>query len=282
MDKVVDKLLGDGFRFSKGLGQNFITDTNLLNAIVADSGVTDSETVVEVGAGAGTLTEAIARKAKKVVSVEIDTSLESHLTDKFSGCDNVKLVFADILKTSTDKIKELTDEEPFRVIANVPYYITSPIIFYFLDGGFDVTSLNLMVQKEVAERIVSRGGKDYGAISANIQCRAKVKILRTVNRKLFTPPPNVDSAIINIEPCYRDDVKDYQQLFALIKSAFSMRRKTLLNCLGGAGIDKARAEQVLVKAGLSPSIRGEALTVEQFIALSNVMLDEGLLFGTKA
>ncbi len=277
MDKTIDKLYGSGFRFSKSLGQNFITDSNLLAAIVKDSEVTSSDTVVEVGAGAGTLTEHIAQKAKRVISFEIDVSLKEHLTQKLSAYPNVELIFSDILKTPAQRIRELTDGQPFRVIANIPYYITSPLIFYFLDGGFDLTSLTLMVQKEVAERIVSRGGSDYGAISANVQSRARVEILRTVGRKMFTPPPNVDSAVISIVPSCREGV-DYPQLLSLIRAAFSMRRKTLLNCLGGAGINKALAEDALKEAGFEAGVRGEALTVEDFIRLSSVMIRKSLLF----
>jgi len=276
MDKTIDKLRESGFKFSKSLGQNFITDSNLLSAIVQDSGVTSEDFVVEVGAGAGTLTEQIAKKVKKVFSIEIDTSLKQYLEDKFSGVDNVQFVFKDILKTKEEEIRALTEEQPFFVIANIPYYITSPLIFYFLDGGFNLKSLTLMVQKEVAERIVSKKGKDYGAISANVQSRAKVEILRNVSRNLFTPPPNVDSAVIKITPSYRSDVIDYKELFALIKIAFSMRRKTLSNCLLAGGIDKSEGEKFLEKAGFSKTIRGEALSVEDFIRLSNLMVGNGL------
>jgi len=277
MEKSLDKLMNTGFKFSKGLGQNFITDVNLLCSIVNDSGVTKDDIVVEVGAGAGTLTEQIAQKAKKVVSIEIDNSLKEYLSDKFNG-SNVQLIFGDILKTKKEVIVQATEGKSFKVIANIPYYITSPVIFYFLDGDFNISSLTLMVQKEVADRVVCKKGKDYGAISANIQCRAEAQILRTVSRKLFTPPPNVDSAVLKITPKYRNDVANYTQLFALIKAAFSMRRKTLLNCLGGAGINKTVAQDVLIEAGFEPTIRGETLSVEDFIKLSNFMQDKFVLF----
>ena len=216
--------------FKKKFGQNFISDTNLLNAICDDAQVTEQDEVLEIGAGAGALTEAISKKAKKVVSYEIDTSLQDHLLGL--NLDNVKFVFGDVMNFSLQDI-EKDFEGQYKMIANLPYYITTPIIFKFLNDSKKISSLTIMVQKEVAERIVAGvGGKDYGILSIMTAFYGEAKIDRIVNRKMFYPQPNVDSAVVTIK-INREKYKniDGNKFYNFIKSAFSMRRKTLKNNL---------------------------------------------------
>ncbi len=271
---VRDIINGTGFRFNKALGQNFITDKNLLAAIAADSGVGEEELVVEVGTGAGTLTRALAETARRVVSFEVDGSLAPVLELSLRGLDNVEVVFKDVLKLSDGEIEDILGGEAFRVAANLPYYITTPLIMRFLESELPVKSLAVMVQKEVADRLVaSVGSADYSAVTLAVQMAGSARITRFVSRKMFYPAPNVDSAVVRID-IDRGKLasEDAPLVHKLVRSAFAMRRKTLANNLSQAfGMSKAEAADVIERAGFAPLIRGEALTLEDFVKLSHAM-----------
>ncbi len=267
---VLKTLKSEGFVFSKKYGQNFITDETLLSSIVSDAGVTETDTVVEIGAGAGTLTRAIADKAKHVIAFEIDRSLEPILNSTLSGYDNVEVIYDDVTKWTESEFDALVDGE-YKVVANLPYYITTPLLFMLLDRKKPPVSLTVMVQKEVAERICATEKKgDYGALSVSVGARAKATITRVVGREMFTPPPNVDSAVVRIDVHGNTGADDDKTLYSLIRVAFAMKRKTLSNNLAaGYGITKQEAEKMLTSAGFDPRVRAEELSVQKFVELSN-------------
>ena len=243
--------------FKKKFGQNFLSDKNLLKAIVSDANLNEKDEVLEIGAGAGTLTEIISQTAKKVVSYEIDKDLEPHLTSL--SLKNVTFKFKDIMQLPLEEI-ENDFEGKYKIIANLPYYITSPIIFKFLNNSKKIESLTIMVQKEVAQRIVAPiGTKDYGVLSIMINFYGQAFISRSVNRKMFTPVPNVDSAVVVIkaERKYKDI--DGEHFFRFVQQCFSMRRKTLKNNLKGYGdkLNKISQEFLLLRA--------EMLSLDQLI-----------------
>ncbi|MFA6860700.1 MAG: 16S rRNA (adenine(1518)-N(6)/adenine(1519)-N(6))-dimethyltransferase RsmA [Clostridia bacterium] len=271
--KTNESIKDNSFRFNKQFGQNFISDGNLLSAIVSDAGVTEIDNVLEIGAGAGALTQKLSEKAKKVVSFEIDNNLKPILSETLAGCNNVELIFENALETSMEKIEKLFNGEKFKVVANLPYYITTPLIFKFLEETDKVSSITVMVQKEVAERLASKPSTDeYGTITPLCNYHAIVSIKRNVGRQMFRPVPNVDSAIVHFQiDRTRFDCLNYENLKKIVHSAFSMRRKTLLNNLNSAGFNKEKVEKILASLSLSPSIRGEALTTAQFIELSNLL-----------
>ena len=273
MDNVnlKDIIAGTEFRFNKALGQNFISDKNLLDAIVADSGVTKDDTVVEIGTGGGTLTRALAGVAKRVVSFEVDENLQKVLALSLQGLDNVEVIFRDILKMSDEAVRELVNGE-FKVVANLPYYITTPLVMRFLESGLDVKSLTVMVQQEVADRFVARSNTaDYSAVTLAIEMRGEAQITRKVNRKMFYPVPNVDSAVVRIDiDRHKLDGENTELLHKLARAAFAMRRKTLANNLSVAfGVDKQTATDRIVRAGFPPLVRGEALSLADYIKLSH-------------
>ena len=276
---VKDILISKGFHYNKALGQNFITDGNLLSAIVSDSGVDSGDTVVEIGTGAGTLTRAIAAKAKKVFSFELDKNLISVLDLSLKGLDNVEVIFKDVLKMTDGELKEIVGGE-FKVVANLPYYVTTPMIMRFLESGLDVKSITVMVQKEVADRFIATvGSKEYAAVSLAVQMRGEARMTRIVGRQMFFPMPNVDSAVVKIDV---DKNKlhgvDLSALSRLVRISFAMRRKMLTNNLmSGYGLSREKAIDVLLKADISPTVRGEALSLDQYVKVLNVLKD----FGTK-
>lgn len=261
-----------GFSFSKKYGQNFITDENLLDGIASDAGVCSSDTVLEIGAGAGTLTASLARKAGRVVAFEIDKTLEPVLGESLSGFDNVEVIFDDVTKWSEKQLDELLGKD-YKVVANLPYYITTPLLFTFLERENKPSSITAMVQKEVAERICATEKKgDYGALSVSVAVRGDAEITRIVGRERFLPPPNVDSAIVRIELKGAPPVKDEKTLYALIKNAFAMKRKTLVNNLAaGYGMSKPEAAELLTGLGFSDKVRGEELSKEDFYRLSDAL-----------
>ncbi len=250
--------------FNKKYGQNFITDKNLLAAICADAGVTKEDTVIEIGAGAGTLTSALAEKAGRVIAYEIDENLAPVLSVTLAGKENVSVIYEDFMKNSTPL------PERFKVVANLPYYVTTPIVMRLLEGNERPSSVTVMVQKEVAERLVALPGSgEYGAITASLNLVADAKITRVVGRQNFLPPPNVDSAVVRIDiqdKGFKEE--DILRARKLIRAAFNMRRKTLSNALAGALGGKEAAARAIEKAGFSPSVRGETLSAEDYIALS--------------
>lgn len=269
---IADLIKAAGFRFNKALGQNFIFDTNLLDAIVTDSGVTEDDTVVEVGTGAGTLTSRLALRAKKVYSFEVDKNLQSILSLSLQGIDNVEVIFRDVLKTSDEELKEIIGQGSFKVVANLPYYITTPLIMRFIESGLDVTSLTVMVQKEVADRLRAEcGSADYSAITLAVRMFGDVEVTRIVNRNMFRPAPNVDSAVVRIDKVFdRLAGENIAAIKKLVRAAFAMRRKTLANNLQSAfGISKADGAKILENAGFSPMVRGEALSLDDYVRLSN-------------
>jgi|AGTN01.1.fsa_nt_gi dimethyladenosine transferase len=254
------------FIFKKSLGQNFITDKNLLSAITADAGITREDSVIEIGAGAGTLTRALAEKAGKVFAFEIDTRLEPILKENLSDFDNVELIFEDVLKLTDEEILKIAGG-PFKVVANLPYYVTTPMIMRFIESSLPVRSLTVTVQKEVAERLIARAGTpEFGAITLQVKIRADVKITRKINRELFYPRPEVDSAVVRIDLIE----KDYPPVLKkIISAAFSMRRKTLVNNLNSAfGIPKEEIREALLKLNYKEDIRGETLEIDDYLKIA--------------
>ena len=265
----IKQLLRDmGFRFNKQFGQNFLTDENLLNNICGDAEV-EGGTVLEIGAGAGTLTRVLSKNAEKVVAFEIDRNLEKVLAVTLADCPNVKLVMGDVMKYKMSEIETLAGGN-YRVVANIPYYLTSPLIMRFVEEAVGVTSLTLTVQKEVAERLAAMPkSKDYGAITVGVQAVADVEIKRVLPRTLFYPQPNVDSAVVHIAfKRNKFDIANAALFRKTVRVSFAMRRKTLVNNLAvGFAITKAEAEQILAECDLPLTCRGEELSVPQFVQL---------------
>lgn len=270
---ILEDLKKYNFNFSKKFGQNFIFDTNLLTSIVASANLGKDDEILEIGTGAGTLTNIIATHTKRVVSYEIDPALQEYLTDKFANTNNVELNFADIMKVSTETIDNKFPNG-YHIIANLPYYITTPIIFKFLEESKNLKSMTIMVQQEVADRLVAKANtENYGAITASIDTIGTAKIIKKINRRMFTPAPNVDSAIVQIiiEP-NKYDIDDIDTLKKLIKSAFAMRRKTLSNNLKQHfNITNEQINQYLTELNKPLTIRGEALSTEDLVKLANIL-----------
>ena len=272
-DSVKDIIRGVNFRFNKALGQNFITDGNLLDAIVADSGVTGDDVVVEIGTGAGTLTRALAKVAKKVFSFEVDRNLEPVLALSLQGVDNVEVVFRDVLKMKDDALAEIVGNK-FKVVANLPYYVTTPLAMRFLESSLDVESLTVMVQKEVADRFVAKANTaDYSAITLAIECAGNARVTRNVSRNMFYPSPNVDSAVVRIDVDRQKLAGENTVLLhKLVRGAFAMRRKTLANNLSVAfRMSKQQAAELIESCGFSPLVRGEALSLCDYVKLSRAL-----------
>lgn len=251
------------FVFKKKFGQNFLSDKNLLKAICSDAGVDKTSEVLEIGAGAGSLTEVLSESAKRVVSFEIDRDLQERLLGL--GLSNVEFVFDDFMNRSMSQVEEMFDGE-FKVVANLPYYITTPIIFKLLEESEKVKSLTIMVQKEVAEKICSKvGDKDYGIPTVMTAFYGSAKITRIVGRQMFFPAPNVDSAILHIE-IEKDKFEgiDKKNFSKFIKACFAMRRKTLLNNLGSI-YNKNQLKEVLGDETLAR--RAESFSLEEFVEL---------------
>ena len=270
---IKDIIRGVDFHFNKALGQNFITDANLLDAIVADSGITSDDTVVEIGTGAGTLTRAIAKVAKKVYSFEVDRNLQPVLALSLQGVDNAEVVFRDVLKMKDDELKSVVGDS-FKVVANLPYYITTPLAMRFIESSLDVKSVTIMVQKEVALRFVAKPNTaDYSAITLAIEMAGNAQITRNVSRNMFFPSPNVDSAVVRIDiDRTKLDGENAPLLHKLVRSSFAMRRKTLANNLSVAfQIDKQEAGKLIEEAGFSPMVRGEALSLDDYKKLTKTL-----------
>ena len=270
--KMKDVLQATSFRFNKALGQNFISDTNLLKGIVTDSGITPDDVVVEIGTGAGTLTRQIASVAKQVYSFEVDQNLIPVHELSLSCIDNLQVIFRDVLKMKDDEFKSIVGEGEFKVVANLPYYITTPLIMRFLESELNVTSLTIMVQEEVGRRLVAKPNTaDYSAITLAVLLRGEGTITRKVGRNMFYPAPNVDSAVVRID-VDKDKLAGENKalIHKLVRSAFLMRRKTLVNNLNASfGLSKAEAAEKLIAAGLDERVRGEALSLEDYVNLSH-------------
>ncbi len=260
------------FRFKKKFGQNFLSDENLLDAIVRDAGV-DGGTVLEVGAGAGALTRALARRAEKVVAYEIDGTLRPVLEEMAKTAGNVTLVFRDFLREDLAAAERELGE--YVVVANLPYYITTPVVLRFLEEAKMCRGLTVMVQEEVAARFCAREGTpEYGSITAAIALKGRARITRKVPRTMFTPRPNVDSAVVRIEFGGGVSVRDAGMYRAVVRCAFSSRRKTLENNLmNGFRVPRERAREWLAAAGVAEGARGETLSPEGFARLADVMTE---------
>ena len=266
------------FNFQKRFGQNFLIDSNILTKIVESAEVTKDDFVLEIGPGIGTMTQYLAESAREVVAVEIDKSLIPILGDTLSSYDNVTVINEDILKVDIERlVQEKNQGKPIKVVANLPYYITTPIIMGLFESHVPLKSITIMVQKEVADRMqVGPGTKDYGALSLAVQYYARPEVIAYVSPACFIPKPNVGSAVIRLDRYEKPPVEteDEAFLFAVIKAAFNQRRKTLANGLANArelGITRQQAEEALLQMELSPSIRGEALTLREFADLSNIL-----------
>jgi 16S rRNA (adenine1518-N6/adenine1519-N6)-dimethyltransferase len=264
------------FVFQKKFGQNFLIDTHVLDKIVLAAGITKEDFVLEIGPGIGTLTQYLCENAREVVAVEIDKMLLPILEDTLSEYDNVTVINSDILKLDLNAlVKERNNNQPIKVVANLPYYITTPIIMDLFERHLPLDNVTVMVQKEVADRMqASPGSKDYGALSLAVQYYSKPYIAANVPPNCFMPRPNVGSAVINLTLHKESpiEVRDEKLLFRMIRASFNQRRKTLMNGLNNSPelpFTKEEVGQALSALGISENIRGEALTLEQFAALSN-------------
>ena len=275
---TIEVLQKYNFNFQKKFGQNFLIDTHVLDKIIRESGVTKEDCVIEIGPGIGTMTQYLCENAREVVAIEIDKNLIPILQDTLSAYDNVTVINEDVLKVDIKKLaEEKNGGKPIKVVANLPYYITTPIIMGLFESHVPIDSITIMVQKEVADRMQEGpGSKEYGALSLAVQYYAKPEIVANVPPNCFMPRPNVGSAVIRLT-CHGKapvEVKDERFMFNLIRASFNQRRKTLVNGLGNAGFLSVTKEQVaeaLEKRELSPTIRGEALSLEQFAQLSNLL-----------
>ncbi len=271
-----DLLARHGFQFSKSLGQNFLIDENILKKIISGAELTSEDIVVEVGPGVGTLTTALAQHAAKVVAVEIDQSLKPILEETLEGSDNVKVIYGDILKLNLDElISNDLSSQPFKVVANLPYYITTPIIMNFLENQYPYISITVMIQQEVARRMTAKpGSKEYGSLSVAVQFYTQPRLICKVPASVFIPRPNVDSMVITLEKRSKPavDVISVPYFFQVVKAVFAQRRKTLLNTLVAAkitGLDKAALAEKLISLNIDPNRRGETLTLEELASISN-------------
>ncbi|MDE7440278.1 MAG: 16S rRNA (adenine(1518)-N(6)/adenine(1519)-N(6))-dimethyltransferase RsmA [Clostridia bacterium] len=267
MENDIKTILSEcGFGFKKQFGQNFITDKNLLSSIVALSGAEEGDTVVEIGCGAGTLTRALAEKVKRVIAFEVDKTLQPVLARTLANLDNCEVVFKDFLKVNLDEFEKEIGE--YKVVANLPYYITTPLIMKIMEEGKACKSLTVMVQEEVANRLCAQAGTaDYGAITAMIAPRADCKIIKRVPRTLFYPRPNVDSAVVKFD--FVKKIKIPANYKKVVQAAFSSRRKTLENNLVNSfKLTRPEAQSILTECGIDLKARGETLTHQQFALLA--------------
>ena len=279
MEKNLKNLLNShGAVLKKKYGQNFLTDKSLLNEIVEKAGVTEEDTVLEIGCGAGALTSVLADKAKRVVGYEIDTSLKPVLQETLSSKTNVEIVFQDVMKERLSDIEKRLGGD-YILVANLPYYITTPIVMRFIENSEKLKAMVIMVQEEVANRFASSAGSsDYGAITVGINLRGCAEVVLKVPREKFTPVPNVDSAVVKIV-ANGDKFKgeDFNAVRSLVKCAFTSRRKTLVNNLiNGLKISRAMAEKILTDADLSLNSRGEDISAEEYVRLTNILLNNGI------
>lgn len=267
-----------GFHFKKQFGQNFISDVNLLQSIVSASGITPETTVVEIGCGAGTLTRALAERAKKVYAFDIDKDLQPVLAETLAGLDNVEVIFRDFNKLNLREFESEIGE--YTVVANLPYYITTPLVTKLLEESDKVQGLSVMVQEEVADRFCAKEDTpEYGSITAAIALKGSAKIVKRVSRNLFYPRPNVDSAVVKIDfERGRIAVKDEKAYRQTVKCAFLNRRKTLENNLVNFfKLTREQAKSALAEAEVDKKARGETLSPARLARLADVLVDKGIL-----
>ena len=268
------------FAFQKKFGQNFLIDSNILESIVSAADITKDDFVLEIGPGIGTMTQYLCETARQVVAVEIDKMLIPILQDTLSEYDNVEVINQDVLKLDINALaQEKNAGQPIKVVANLPYYITTPIIMGLFESGVPIESITIMVQKEVADRMqTGPGSKDYGALSLAVQYSAEAKVQLNVSATCFMPRPNVDSAVIKLTRHKTPvvDVKDEKLMFKVIRASFNQRRKTLVNGLKNSSeldFSKEKILEAINTIGKEESIRGEKLTLEDFANLTNALLD---------
>lgn len=269
------------FVFQKKFGQNFLIDSHVLDKIVSAAGITKDDFVLEIGPGIGTMTQYLAASARKVFAVEIDKALIPILEDTLKEFDNVQVINQDILKVDIKKLaEEHNDGKPIKVVANLPYYITTPIIMGLFESEVPIDSITVMVQKEVADRMkVGPGTKDYGALSLAVQYYAEPYIVANVPPNCFMPRPKVGSAVIRLTRHEKPpvEVADEKLMFRLIRASFNQRRKTLANGLNNSpelSYSKEKIQQTIEKCGFKAGIRGEALTLEDFAKLANAFSEK--------
>lgn len=277
---TIEVLQKYNFAFQKRFGQNFLIDTHVLEKIIASANITKDDFVLEIGPGIGTMTQYLAEAAREVAAVEIDNTLIPILADTLKDWDNVTVINNDVLKVDLRQLAiEKNGGRPIKVVANLPYYITTPIIMGLFENKVPIDSITIMVQKEVADRMqVGPGTKDYGALSLAVQYYAKPQIVANVPPNCFMPRPKVGSAVIRLEKYEQPpvQVKDEKMMFRIIRASFNQRRKTLVNGLKNSqelSFTKEEIEKALTVCGLSLNVRGEALTLVQFAELANAFYD---------
>ena len=269
------------FYFNKRYGQNFLTDVNIIEKILEGSNVTKEDYILEIGPGIGTLTQYLCERAAFVLAVEIDKHLIPILDETLGDYSNVSVINKDILRISIgEELAKITDK-PFKVIANLPYYITSEIVMNLLEGCLPIESITVMVQNEVAERMVAPPGKkDYGSLSVAVQYYSRPEIITVVPKTVFIPQPKVESCVIKLNVLDKPPVETEKvDFFKVVRASFSMRRKTILNCLSsGLELDKKEVQGILAKSNIDPTRRGETLSLEEFATVANnykVFIDLG-------
>ena len=278
--KTIEVIQKYEFAFQKKFGQNFLIDTHVLDKIISAAEITKDDLVVEIGPGIGTMTQYLACAAREVVAIEIDKMLIPILQDTLSAYDNVTIINEDVLKVDLNKLaEEKNGGRPVKVVANLPYYITTPIIMGLFENHVPLHSITIMVQKEVADRMrMGPGTKDYGALSLAVQYYAEPYLVANVPQNCFMPRPKIGSAVIKLTVHEKPPVtvRDEKLMFKLIRASFNQRRKTLANGLNNSPelhYSKEQIAEAIEKLGTSPSVRGEALTLEQFARLSDILLE---------
>ncbi|HWI54254.1 MAG TPA: 16S rRNA (adenine(1518)-N(6)/adenine(1519)-N(6))-dimethyltransferase RsmA [Desulfobacteria bacterium] len=277
---IIDKYK---FRFQKSLGQNFLIDGNIINKIIDGAGISSQDTVLEIGAGIGTLTRALAEKAGKVIVIELDRKLEPVLEETLAGLNNIDIYWGNALKVNWDElVREKTGGEyglggkPYKIAANLPYYITTPLMMHALESHYNVSRMVIMIQKEVAERLTAvPGTKDYGALTVAVNFYSRPGLVTYVPKTVFIPQPEVESAVIKLDVLEKPpvEVTDEKIFFEVVKAAFGQRRKTLANTLGKFSdtLGKAELINLLTEADIDPGRRGETLTLEEFATVADII-----------
>lgn len=276
MEKLSTKevVLKYNFKFTKSLGQNFLIDDSVLDDIVDGAEITKDDYVIEIGPGVGTLTKELLQRAKRVTSIELDEKLIPILQEELKDFENFELVHKDALKVDYNEL--IGDEKSVKIVANLPYYVTTPIIANLLNGKYNIASITIMIQKEVAERIDAEPStKDYGAFSLLVQYYCDTKIIRRVPPSSFIPAPKVDSIVIRLDRLEkpRVQISDEKLFFNVIRQSFNMRRKTLWNAMKNIGLDKEKLKVAFEKANIDPNRRGETLSIEEFANLSKTIIE---------
>lgn len=267
---TVELVKKHNFRFSKSLGQNFLVDQSVLNDIVQGAEISEEDHVIEIGPGVGTLTKELLKKAKKVTAIELDSDLIPILTEELGQDEKFTLIHKDALKIDFNEL--ITKDESVKLVANLPYYVTTPIIATLLNEGYNFKSLTIMIQKEVAERInANPSTKEYGALSLLVQYYCNSEVIRKVAPSSFMPRPKVDSIVIRLDklPQPKVQVKDEKLFFRVVRESFNMRRKTLSNALKTLKLPKEILDNAFLNSNIDPRRRGETLSIEEFATLSN-------------